>query len=194
MTMTSVASDQTLFPARLRDVATIHTMITNAIEETPHYSTAFKAFERARMNKAFLSNLIDTDPDYVMLVRDRNAVVAGLMISGPEYGALFLYWAYLKPEFRVGTLAMRSMRNYVSHWDNNRFHKISALVKPENRAPRMLMKRNGYREITLLENHLFGEDYILCERKLTKTIEGYDSGLSFGMKKRMKLAVKSVLD
>ncbi len=184
---------QILFPARFADVELVHAMLMAAIDETQLYGATFKANERRRMNRSFLRTLIDTDPFYVMLVRTEAGENAGLMISGPEFGSLFLYWCYLTPRHRIGTLAMRSMRDFVAHWDHGHFHKVVALVRPGNRSPRLIMKRNGYRELTLLERHLFGEDYILCERPLVKTQPGYDNGLASSFSKRLRLKARSVL-
>jgi RimJ/RimL family protein N-acetyltransferase len=182
-----------LVPARLSDVPLIHRMIQDAIRETPLYSDEFKVFESRRFNRAFLRTLIDADPAYAFFVKDESGENAGFMLSGPEYGVLFLYWSYLIPRFRRGTLAMRSMRDFVAYWDNGRFHKIVAFVRPDNRSPRLLMRRNKYTESVLLKQQLFGQDYIMCERMLNKVVEGYDQGLSYGVGKRLRLKVKSML-
>jgi hypothetical protein len=180
-----------LQPASLKDAGAVHTMIQGAIDESPFYSSDFKAFEKRRFSKPFLRALIDADPAYVLLVKSDSGETAGVMISGPDSGALFLFWAYLLPRHRIGTLAMRSMRDYVAYWNDGQFHKIVTMVRPDNRSPCLLVKRNGYREVALLEKHLFGEDYLLFERMLIKSQPGYGKLPVFGLKNRLRLMLMS---
>lgn len=168
-------------------------MITAAIADSPHYSEAFKNHETQKFTRAYLRGLIDSDPHFVSLAQTADGTAAGFIISGPEFGVIVIYWCYLLPKHRLGTLATRSMRAFIEHWDHGRFHKIVAYTKPDNRAPQLLMKRNGFHNIALLEKHIFGEDYMLFERPLSKRQPGYQGPINVGARGKLMAKVYSLL-
>ena len=172
-------SDGPIRAATRADLAVIHPRLMEAIKSSPYYSDEFKAYEMGRLTKGHLDALIEADPWHVAVMQMKGEV-AGFMISGPELGTLWLYWSYVFPEKRKSGMALQAMRNFIEHWDNGRFHKIATYTKTGNEVAEAIMLRFGFAKIATLENHIFGEDYLLFEHKLTKTSEGYDHGVAFG--------------
>ncbi len=82
------------------------------------------------------------------------------------------------------------MDAFISHWDNSRFHKASTYTRPDNRPALVLLKRYGYSQVAHLEDHIFGEDYFVMERKFTKAVDGYDNGISLPLATRLKLKAR----
>lgn len=148
-----------------------------AIETSPFYNDTFKKFEKARLTPGYLRRLHEIDPAHVMIITDRNEPV-GFVLSGPEYGALWLYWTFVLPERRRSPAGVSALRDFVAYWDNGRFHKIATYTKPGNRVAKAIMKRQGFQLVCTLEKHMFGEDYLLYERRLNKVQPGYDLGMS----------------
>lgn len=182
-----------LRPAQTGEIAQVHKWLTEAIDTSPYYSDTFKEFEKSRLSVPYLHRLHEANPGHVMLVMSKDGP-AGFMISSPEYGTLWLHWSYILPERRRGTLAITSMRAFIEHWDNNRFHKIATFTKPGNDVAEVIMKRYGYEHVHTFEKHIFGEDYLLYERPLNKTIEGYDYGISHeGLLGRLKRRAAALL-
>jgi L-amino acid N-acyltransferase YncA len=176
------------------DVPLVHRLIQKAIRSSPLYCEQMKEHESSRYTRGYLRALVAADPHYVFLVLASDDKVAGFIVSGPEYGNVVVYWVYLEPDYRVGALAMRAMRDFVDYWDNGRFHKITAFVRPENRSPLLIMKRNGYRQVAFLEKHLFGEDYFLFERPLTKVEPGYQGPIAVGLRGRVMLKLRAMME
>ncbi len=183
-TIVAAPSEKTLprFSSRaatLADVDLVHSELMAVIDESPHYNELFKAHEKARLTKNFLKSLIKADPWHVMLLLSEGQI-GGALVSGPEYGAIFRYWSWIFPAFRQTRLGMHGMRAFDEHWDNSRFHKAYTFVRPENEVALALLRRYGYVETCVLKNHIFGQDYVVVEKPYTKTIPGYDAGLSMG--------------
>lgn len=161
------------------DIPQIHSRLMEAIETSEHYGREFKSHEMARLSAPYLAALISANPDYV-LIPQIDGKMAGFMISGPEMGTLWLYWSYIFPELRQSSIAISSLRSYLAHWNEKRFHKIATYTSPKNRVANVLMQRYGFEKICLLESHLFGEDCLLYEFKLNKTQKGYDQAVAVG--------------
>lgn len=171
--------------ATLADLDMVLARLREVILSMPYYNDEFKAFELARLNWHYLAALIEADPFHVMMFHQKEEI-AGFMISGPELGSLWLYWSYLFPEKRRSPMAVHGMRDFIAHWDHGRFHKVSTYTMPGNDRARIIMERFGYRHAATLQQHIFGEDYLLYEHKLTKTVPGYDHGLKLGLQHRLR--------
>ena len=178
--------------ARPADIEGIHAELMAAIDASPYYGDAFKAFEKARLSKSFLRNLMAIDP-WHLLILQLDGETGGFMISAPEHGALFLLWSVVFPQVRQSPLGMYGLRGFAEHWDNTRFHKASTYARPDNRASLLLLKRHGWTRTALLEKHMFGEDYLLLEKPLTKLEPGYDSGVMLGRMGRLKRSLETLV-
>lgn len=175
------------------DIAEIHRELMDLIESMPYYGERFKAYEKARLDKTFLRTLVEIDPWHILLL-EMDGKTGGFMISGPANGTIFQYWSAIYPDYRGTPLGRFGMDAFISHWDNSRFHKASTYTRPDNRPALALLKRYGYKEVAHLENHIFGEDYLVMERKFTKADEDYDNGISLPFATRLKLRARALLD
>ena len=186
------AAGDLMRPARPRDLAAVRRLIVDAIDESPYYSAGFKEHEKARLDLALLRMLIEIDPWHVALLHDGGAI-SGLALTIPEFGNLWSPWVYVSRAARQKALGLTMVRTMVRHWDHGRFHKVSCYVRPDNRTARAVYKRVGFVEVALLSRHILGEDVILMERPLTKTVDDYDRGLSLTRGQRLRLRILRLL-
>lgn len=175
------------------DIAGVHRELMDLIDSMPYYGERFKAFEKARFNRTFLRTLLEVDPWHILLL-EMDGKTGGFLISGPANGTIFQFWSAIYPDYRGTPLGRFGMEAFISHWDNSRFHKASTYTRPDNRPALVLLKRYGYAQVAHLEDHIFGEDYFVMERKFTKVTEGYDDGISLPLATRLKLKARALLD
>lgn len=89
---------------------------------------------------------------------------------------------------------MGAIRTFIEYWDNGHFHKIATYTKHGNEAAVAIMQRYGFEHICTLEKHIFGEDYLLYEKPLTKVTKDYDHGIANeGRLGRLKRWAKNLL-
>lgn len=179
--------------ATYADIDNVHRELMDLIDSMPYYGERFKAYEKARLDKTFLRTLLEIDPWHILLLQTEG-VVGGFLISGPAHGTIFQYWSCIYPDYRGTPLGRFGMEAFIEHWDNSRFHKASTYCRPDNRPALVLLKRFGYEQVALLENHIFGEDYCVMERKFTKTTDTYDNGIQIPFAARLRLRVQALLD
>lgn len=177
-------------PSRADELLMIHHRLGEAIDTTSEYSERFRVHEKARLNLTYLRNLHAVDPHHVFILEDKDNII-GFMLSGPEFGTLWLYWSYVFPEFRRASLAMSFLPMFCEYWNNRRFHKIATYSLEDNKVALALMKRFKFEMICVLKQHLFGQDFLLWERQLTKTEDGYDNGIDVGTKTRIIRKIRS---
>ena len=179
-------------PATADDLPLVHRELMAVIDEGTHYNDEFKAWEKSRLTIAYLKMLQRHDPWHVMCLLSEGHI-GGALISGPEFGAVFRYWSWIFPPFRQTRLGMHGMRAFDEHFDNGKFHKAYTFVRPENEVALALLRRYGYTQTCILENHLFGQDYAVMERHYTKTVTGYDHGIGPGRLGRFVKAMGGLL-
>jgi RimJ/RimL family protein N-acetyltransferase len=175
-----------LQPARPADARRVRAVLAEAIDASPYYDARFKANEKRRLDETFLRSLIAIDPWHIALLW-RDGEIAGLVLTIPEYGTLWSPWIYVAPQFRTEALGLTMIRVMLRHWDHGRFHKIACYVRPDNRVAKTVFARFGFAQVAHLKSHLFGEDYLLLERPLTKTTAGYDDGVRLSRVERWKI-------
>lgn len=190
---TGVTDTRHVRGATFEDIAPVHALLMDAINNSPFYNDEFKAYETARLNKAYLAALVKQDPHHVMIPLS-DGKPAGFMISSPDLGNLWLHWSYLAPEHRASKLVMRTMRAFVEYWEQNgRYHKVSTYVRPGNTVAEKLMERYKLHYVMTLKNHIFGQDYGLFERHFTKTVPGYDRGIGIGITGKLRYRLREML-
>jgi RimJ/RimL family protein N-acetyltransferase len=186
------SAESPLRAATRDDLSLIHRRLMEAIETSPYYSDEFKDYETKRLTRSYLEALLDADPWHIAIMQVKGET-AGFMISGPELGTLWLYWSYVFPEKRKSAAILLAMRRFLLHWDHGRFHKVSTYTKPGNEAAIKIMERFDWRLTTVLQRHIFGEDYLLYEHPLVKTVPGYDHGAWHGRLAAIKRAFRRLL-
>lgn len=163
---------QYIRPARQDEIEWVRDTVHRAIDESEFYNETFKQYERERMNIHFLTALWDYNPQHLFVLL-KDGEKAGIMISGPDSGVIFLYWSYIMPEFRASSLAIKCQAAFVENFRKGDAHKLVTLTRTINDKAIVLLSRYGWIEVAQLNAHIFGEDYKMFELPLEKTVPGY---------------------
>ena len=187
-----IGGGRTVRAATSDDIAQIRAHLIEAIDTSPYYNDAFKANEKARLGTDFIFALIAANPWYVPIISYKGKM-AGFILTTPEQGVLCAAWIYVSPHFRQTSIAIAAIGFLIRRWDHGRFHKISCYIRPDNARAEAVMKHFGFEQTALLRTHMFGEDYLLLERPLTKSADGYDKGPQLGRINLARLKIKHAL-
>lgn len=179
--------------ALFSDIDRVHAELMSLIDSMEYYNDEFRRFEKSRFNKTFLRTLLLIDPWHIMILESDDEI-GGFLISGPANGTLFQFWSCVFPAFRNTPLGIFGMRSSEQHWNNSRFHKASTYCRSTNDLAIRLLKRYKYEQVAYLENHIFGQDYVIMERQYTKTTEGYDAGITLSFSNQLKLKLRALFD
>lgn len=166
--------------------------LVEAIDTSPYYNDSFKAWEKARLNRNFVDDLFAHDPWHIF-IGEADGERASVQFSGPDCGVLFLYWSYVSFPYRNSGIAQFSLRRWAEHFDHGDYHKAVTYTKPDNRAANILMKRFGWQLVAELQQHIFGENYLMFDLPFDKVNPGYVTLKQPGRLGRMARRVKALV-
>ena len=90
--------------------------------------------------------------------------LAGICIDRPDDDLLWLEWFIVHPAYRRRGIASSLLGKLEQVAQQKKCHKIWCDSRSENIESLAVLSRIGYRQICLLQNHWFGQDYFLWEK------------------------------
>lgn len=149
-------------PAEAQPVAAL---IEALIMSLAFYDRRARAAECALYTAEYLIEAQRADPDAV-LVAERARAIVGFCVSRYDDDLIWLSW-FGK---RLGETGKGIGAALLADLHRRRraagVHKIWCDSRSDNHASRACLARAGYREICLLTDHWFRQDYVLLERRL----------------------------
>jgi hypothetical protein len=185
-------SDLVIRPAHPRDAVPLARELAAQIAASPYYTEEMKAAETARMSAAVIEEIITIDPDFV-LVGEISGEIVGAEICSPDNGILWVQWAYVREDARKGGTGMRIGRRMNARFQNTWFTKMCCYTRTENRESNAITRLMGFRIVTELKNHWFGQDYYYWERPLCDHPPAFRTDLTLPLAKRAEIRLRHAI-
>jgi ribosomal protein S18 acetylase RimI-like enzyme len=151
---------RTLAPDEAHVVAAL---VRTVVGPLAYYSEAARAAEIAKYSAADLAGMAEGDAAGV-IVAATGATIVGFCISRYDDGVIWLSWFGVDPEWRgsgVGTALLGALEAGVRA---RGCHKIWCDTRTENVRSQAVLRRAGYTEICRLDDHWYGQDFVLWQK------------------------------
>lgn len=99
-----------------------------------------------------------------VLVATVDGALAGVAVTRSDDGLTWIDWVAVREGFRGMGIARGLLLGVVDEAATAGHHKVWCDCRSDNHASRGMLRGAGFRPITFLGNHWYGQDYILWER------------------------------
>ena len=147
------------------DVAEIGDLFEKVVLFLPYYNEAAKQSEILKYRPHRLKEMIAADIESIQVAKIDGQVV-GFCFSNIDDGLIWLSWFGVDPEYRrhgIGTSLLTAIDGRARR---ARAHKIWCDCRTNNIASHLTLATFGYRELCKLDNHWYGQDFLLWERSV----------------------------
>lgn len=148
--------------AKVTDVYEIAALMSEVIEPLSYYSERARREELAKYGPTGLRQLIE-DEESAIIVARKNGRIVGFCVSRYDDGTVWLSWFGTRTDVRgqgVGTSMLEALSRTLPR---RRAHKIWCDTRVDNVRSSAVLERAGFRRITTLTNHWYGQDFHLWE-------------------------------
>lgn len=129
----------------------------------PYYNDTAKKSELSQYTAASLRESIVDDPDSVLVARVGERPI-GFCISRPDDGLVWLSWFGVDATYRRQGVGAALLERLESTVREGRSHKIWCDCRTSNEASQIVLSQNNYTKICVVNNHWYGQDFILWEK------------------------------
>jgi ribosomal protein S18 acetylase RimI-like enzyme len=139
-------------------------LMHSTIAPLSYYNESAIRAELAKYTPDELRSRVAGDPSAALVARNGDALV-GYCVSRFDNGTIYLDWYATDPEARgrgrgIGISLLAALAETLP---SRRAHKIWCDSRTDNKESNSVLERFGFRRITTLVNHWYGQDYFLWE-------------------------------
>jgi len=152
----------TIGPVADHEVDALAALMRATIEPLTYYNDRAIRAELEKYGAASLRALAAGDPQAILVARD-DVGLAGFCVSRFDDGTIWLSWFGTAARARgrgVGSALLAALAKTLPSRDA---HKIWCDSRVDNVESKSALERAGFRRITTLTNHWYGQDYFLWE-------------------------------
>jgi ribosomal protein S18 acetylase RimI-like enzyme len=149
-------------PVARSEIDALTVLMHDTIKQLDIYNERARRSELAKYTLQSLAALAAADPHAIIVARDADGL-AGFCISRFDDGTIWLSWFGTAARARgrgFGAALLAALAGTLPARDA---HKIWCDSRTENEKSKSVLERAGYRRITTLVNHWYGQDYYLWE-------------------------------
>lgn len=149
--------------AEANDIEPLSLLFREVVTVLPYYNQKAKDSEIAKYSPELLLESITADPDSVLVAKIEDKL-AGFCLSREDDGLVWLSWFGVNNLYRcrgIGSALLKGLEDAVR---NKKSHKIWCDCRTENSASKIVLESCGYTQICTVQNHWYGQDFILWEK------------------------------
>jgi ribosomal protein S18 acetylase RimI-like enzyme len=150
-----------------RDAARVAALMREVIAAVPFYSDEAKRSETGKYGEEALREAAGADPDSVLVAKAGDDV-AGFCVSRYDDGLIWLSWFGVHPAWRGAGVADLLLARLEQATRARGIHKIWCDSRTENLPSRRALARAGFREICIVADHWYGQDFVLLEKPVPR--------------------------
>lgn len=149
-------------PAGVDDAEAMSHLMRSIIEPLPYYNAIAKQTEIAKYSPEALREAIEEESQLILAAKADDAVI-GFCIGAFDSGTIWLSWYGVSSAWQghgVGKMLLESLIATTRHLG---IHKIWCDCRTENQHSRDILQKAGFQEICTIENHWYGQDFVLLQ-------------------------------
>jgi ribosomal protein S18 acetylase RimI-like enzyme len=149
-------------PVEEHEIDALVTLMRDTIEPLAYYNERAIHAELSNYTAENLRALVAGDPHAVLVARDSTGLT-GFCVSRFDNGTVWLSWFGTAARARGRGIGASLLAALASTLPLRNAHKIWCDSRTDNKKSRSVLERAGYKRITTLVNHWYGQDYFLWE-------------------------------
>ena len=149
-------------PSTDHEIDALAALMRDTIQPLSYYNEQAIRAELHKYTADNLRALARDDPQAVLVARDAGGL-AGFCVSRFDDGTIWLSWFGTAARARgqgVGAALLAALADSLPERNS---HKIWCDSRVDNKESKSVLERFGFRRITTLTNHWYGQDYFLWE-------------------------------
>lgn len=149
-------------PVTVQEIAALAALMRETIQPLSIYNERAIQAELKKYTPAKLRSLAEHDPHAVIVARDDSGLT-GFCVSRFDDGTIWLDWFGTAARARGRGIGASLLAALANSLPARGAHKVWCDSRTENEKSKSVLERAGYRRITTLVNHWYGQDYFLWE-------------------------------
>ncbi len=150
-------------PATRRDLPGVVSLFLEVLRQIPYYNELTKRDEPGKYTLEKLRARLRDDGYSVTVAEDESGLL-GFAFTRFDDHVIWIEWFGVSPGSRRHGVGSAILQELVRTAPARSSHKVWCDSRTTNEPVRATFRRNGFREVARLENHWYGQDFILWER------------------------------
>lgn len=156
----------TVAPAVDTDADALGSLFATVVAPLPYYNAFAIRSELAKYTPPSIRRAIACDASSALVAKNGSTLV-GFCFSHYDDGLIWLDWFGVHPQFRRLGIASELLRSLEKSTRRRDIHKIWCDCRTTNTASKAILTLHQYQEICSVQNHWYGQDFILWEKYLS---------------------------
>jgi ribosomal protein S18 acetylase RimI-like enzyme len=152
-------------PLQPADAPSLSAFFAKILLDLPYYNERAQAAEREKYSTNGLRKLIRRDPGSILVAKTRSRLV-GYCFSSHDDSLVWMAWIAVHPDCRRTKIASTLIQALEARARRLGSHKIWCDCRTENEVSKSMLLHNQFRQICVVRNHWFEQDFILWEKSI----------------------------